>query len=97
MGQPDDIYGVEGKRIDIGLSAIVGITAIPYQSAVNIKMQSGGTLTVGGATLSWGIGYLMDAGETVFWNGRASFYMAATGSTCTVYLFRGGTSNDFGA
>lgn len=92
MSQRDELFGFEGKRITVGLSQIVGVTVSAGQAAAIIKYFSGGSLEIGGASLTWGQGYLMDTKEVVSFQSSGTFYLAATGSTVTCMMFRGKTS-----
>lgn len=90
----NDIYGVIGKRLHIGVSAIIGITIVPGQNSQLIKYFTGGSLEIGGATLTWGIGYLFGGNEAVALDVRGTYYLCATGATATVMLL-GGKSMGF--
>ena len=85
----DEISTPIGQRFFVGLSSIIQITGKPGQNCVIVKGISFTTLEIGGATLSWGIGYPFAAGEALSFNGMGSFYLAATGSTAVVALFIG--------
>lgn len=91
-----DIYGVQGLRVAVGLSTIVSVPGIVYQCAMLIKNMGGGTLEIGGATLTWGNGYRMGDKEAIGWDSRATFYLASSGATCVLDIFRAGTNPDFG-
>ena len=92
----NDLLAFEGRRIEIGLSAIIGVTVLPAQAGLIFKYWSGGTLWVGGATTTVGNGYLVSPNEAIGMNGRGTFYLAASGATCIAYIFRGGTNTEFG-
>ncbi len=81
---------IGASLFNVGLSAIVKVSAGPYVSATSIKIFSGGgtleivmpnlTLSGTGAT-GWGLGYAISANETVMFDGPATYYLAATGAT----------------
>ena len=82
----------------IGLSTIVGVTAIPFQSSVILKILSGNSLEIGGtfcrsngatAAFTWTKGYLLGTSEVLSFNCTGTFYLAATGATVTVHMLRG--------
>ena len=85
----DDIFTPIGERITIGLSAIVGITAVPGQNFVAFYKFAGGSCEIVSPTLIWGQGYMMGEGERSTFNGSGTFYIAATGATVTLCVFRG--------
>lgn len=91
-----DLQAFESRKIEIGLSSIVGVSVLPAQAGLVFKMTSGGTLWIGGATIAPGIGYPMDLKEVIGINGRGTFYLAAQSATCIGYIFRGGTQDGFG-
>ena len=88
----DDVESLVGTRLTIGLSTIVGITVLPGQNAVIVKYFSGGSLEIGGSSLTWGAGYLLDTKEVVNVQSSGTFYLAATGSTVTCMLLKGRSS-----
>lgn len=92
-----DLVAFEGKRINVGLSAIIGITVTSSQAGAVFKYISGGTCEIGGATLAAGIGYVLASGEAVSLNARGTFYVTASGATAVCMLFRGGTDTAFGS
>jgi len=85
----DDVSTPVTQRYYVGLSAILQIDPVEGQNCLSIKGISFTTLEVGGATLSWGIGWPMAQGEVLSYNGMAPFYLCATGSTAYVAIFRG--------
>ena len=89
MSDRDDVSTPIGQRFFIGLSSIIQIEPSPGQNCIVVKGVTFSTLEIGGATLSWGIGYPFAAGEALSFNGMGSFYLAATGSTAIVAIFRG--------
>lgn len=89
MSQRDDIFTPVGERVFVGLSSVIQVTPLPGQNGVVIKGITLTTLEIGSATLSWGNGYPIAAGEALSFNGCGSFYLVATGVTASVALFRG--------
>lgn len=92
MGARDDVYGFQGIRLSIGLSQIVGVTVAPGQNASIVKYYSGGSLEIGGASLTWGAGYLFNANEVISIQSSGTYYLAATGATVIAMIFKGKTS-----
>ena len=89
MAQRDDVIALDGFRLSVGLSTIVGVTVTANQNAMIFKRFSGGTLEVGGASLTWGQGYIVGTNEIINVNSTGTFYLAATGATVTVMFLRG--------
>lgn len=99
MARVEDVAQVVSERIVVGLSSIVGVSIIAYQSSVMLKILSGGgSLEIGGtyslsagssAAFTWGNGYLLGTSEIAEWNSTGMFFLAATGATITVALMRG--------
>lgn len=83
----DEIFDLNAVRINVGLSSIIGITIIANQAAIAVKYFSGGSCEIGGASLTWGQGWLLQ--ETVCMAGRGTFYLAAAGSTAVVMVLKG--------
>lgn len=92
MSRSSDISTFVSKRITVGLSSIVGVTVIPNQVYQVVKQLSGGTLEIGGATLSWGIGYPFTASEIRDVNNSGTFYLCANGATCIAAVLSGRTA-----
>lgn len=97
MARVDDIGQLVTEIMTLGLSTIVGITALPFQSAVQLKYLSGGSLEIGGTyslsagastAFTWGKGYLMGTSEVYSANSIGAIYMAATGATTIVHVIR---------
>lgn len=87
MGRADDIHALESRRVTVGLSSIIGVTAIAGQIGQIIKLFSGGTLEIGvTAGGGWGQGYVMSAGEVIPMDNVGTFYLAASGATCVAML-----------
>ena len=100
MSARDEVSLFVSEKFTIGLSTIVGVTAIAGQNATVLKYTSGGSLEIGGAhsmvngatvAFSWGNGYLMGSSEILNVNMSGIFYLAATGATVICHLIRGKT------
>lgn len=89
MAKDDDVHSGLGQRFIIGLSTIIGVTVVAGQVGTIFKYFSGGTLEIGGATLTWGNGYVFAVGEAICMDNAGTFYFAATGSTVTMMSLRG--------
>lgn len=85
----DDVSTPLGQRFFVGLSSIIQINATAGQNCLIIKGITFTTLEIGGATLTWGIGYPFAAGEALSFNSDGTVYLAATGSTAQVAVFIG--------
>lgn len=92
MGARDDVYGFQGLRVVVDLSQIVGVTISAYQNASIIKYYSGGSLEIGGASLTWGQGYLFSGGEALSIQSSGTYYLVATGATVIAMVLKGKTS-----
>lgn len=86
-----DIFGLEGFRVSVGLSSVIGVTIVPGQIATVVKYFTGGTLElVNGLTPSpWGMGYVFGSTEALAIDQSTTAYFAATGATVTVMMVRG--------
>lgn len=94
MSQTENSYGLRGQPLYVGLSSIVGVTVIAGQNFALLKYSSGGSLEIGGVSLSWGLGYLFNTGEALSLNSYGTVYLAATGATVTTMLLRGLSSGN---
>lgn len=92
----DNLVAFYGKQINIGVSAIVGVTVAPYQSAIVLDYQSGGTVWIGGASTTVGQGFLLKSGFPLAFNACGTFYMASAGATSVVQIFGGGSQLEYG-
>lgn len=91
----DDVSGSWSARYAVGLSAPLAIPAIAGQNAISLKLLSGGTLEIGGATTTnqtWGSLYPIAAGEIINIDMSGTFYLWASGATCVAAILRGRTS-----
>lgn len=94
MARESDVHSVFGERHDIGLSAAVSLAAIANQCAITFKLLAGGTLEIGGApgvSQTWGSMYPLGANEVMNMANAGSFYLWASGATCTIAILRGKT------
>jgi len=91
MASRDFAQDVISGKFFVGLSSIIGLSLIAGQNSILVKYITGGSLEIGGATLTWGKGYLMDTGALGF-NSVGSLYFAATGATVTVHYIKGTTA-----
>lgn len=92
MSVRSEVDSLVGRQITVGLSQIVGITVMAGQNSVSFYKFSGGSLLVGGATLTWSNGYIMQNNQIVNVQSAGTFYLAAVGSTVTVMMLFGRTS-----
>lgn len=83
-----DAYSISTERVEVGLSAIVGVTAVAGQLGLKFA-PSGGTLIVSGVTTAaHANGYRWRTGDQEVHPVRGLFFFAATGATCTVDIMR---------
>lgn len=87
-----DVDSLVGRQISVGLSQIIGVTVSAGQNSVSFYRFSGGSLLVGGLTLNWTNGYIMQSNQIVNVQSAGTFYLAAVGSTVTVMLLFGRTA-----
>lgn len=86
----NDVKGITAQRVIVGVSQILGVTVVAGQISSTIGYLSGGSLEVGGASLTWGKGWLM--GSTTTPQGllpdlsAGTYYLAATGATVTCQI-----------
>jgi len=91
MGYNTDLLSMHSGRVAVGLSGIVGITVVPGQMAFTIKNMGGGTLFIGGATLSvdGSNGYPMGLSEVLTLDLRATSFFTSVGATTIISFIRG--------
>lgn len=94
MSQRDDVNSLVGLKVLLGPSQIFGVTVVPGLNSTTVKYFSGGSLEIGGASLTWGAGYLLGTNEIVNIPSNGNFYLAVTGATVTCYILKG-RSNGF--
>lgn len=92
MAREEDIKALQSRIVAVGLSSIIGITVIPGQIVANLKQFSGGSMVIGGATLSWTNGYQLSTGEILNLDCSGTFFLAATGATAIAHLLLGKSS-----
>jgi len=93
--------GLSSKRFAVGLSTIIGLTGIPGQCGLYVRLTnaSGSTLEIGGASLTWGQGFQMPDSSNVttsqvFFPVKGTVYFVATGATANVTVTRLVTNPD---
>lgn len=93
MSVSRDAYSFVGQQINVGVSAIVGVTVIASQLGSVLKYSSGGTLWVGVTSGGgWGVGYLMSANEVLSLENSGTLFMVAAGATVVTYMLRTSSS-----
>lgn len=88
----DDIFGSWSKRYTVGTNTILAIPPISGQNSISIKLVSGGTLEIGGATLvgqTFGDMYFLSSSEILSMDMSGTFYLWASGATCIAAILRG--------
>ena len=85
----EDILSVQSGNLYVGLSSIIGLTAISSQMnlfVTAVSLGSSGSLYVGGATLSVGgaNGYQLSTGQILSIPYCGTLNFCANGSTATV-------------
>lgn len=86
---PQDIFSFVGQPLHVGTAARTGVTVTAGLNSILIKYSTGGSLEIGGVSLTAGNGYLFTVGEVLSFDIRGTFYMIATGSTATCFLLKG--------
>ena len=87
----DDVFGSWSKRYTLNPGTILKVPAISGQNAVSVKLVSGGTLEIGGSTLTgqtFGDMYYVSANEVVSFNMSGAFYLWSSGATCIAAVLR---------
>lgn len=81
---------VRSETLTINTGAVFGLTALPGQMGLNIRYISGGSLEIGGASLSAGNGFLLPNSNIPHYYIPITdvLYMLATGSNAVVTLER---------
>lgn len=77
-------------------TAPYGVTVIAGQAAVIIKLIAGGTLEIvnGSTPLPTGLGYPLTTNETISMDHSGTFWVCASGATCTIAVIQGRTSGN---
>lgn len=91
MSGQDDIGNLRGEKVVVGLSQILGVSLIAGERWAILKYSSGGSLEIGGPSLTWGAGYLYAPSEVLSFPMTNTFYLVASGATVTTFLLRGET------
>lgn len=92
----DRISDIVAGPIAVGLSALIGITGIANQSALQIKYVSGGSLIVGGSACINGAalavgganGYLMGTTEIMSLNTSGTVWVTAKNATAIIHVVK---------
>lgn len=91
----DCVGGLSSAQLQVGLSTIIGLTGVPGQCGIYVRLTnaSGSTLEIGGASLTWGQGFQMPDSSNVttsqvFFPIRGTVYFCATGATANVSVAR---------
>ena len=104
----DDILSLTGGKFAVGLSALVGLTTLPYQNNLIIKYLSGGAsgLYLGGQSMAIGLdcglsgylggGYQVTLGEILSLPMCGKPFFTAAGSTA-IFTVSVGKTNSEGA
>ncbi len=102
----DDILSLTGGKFAVGLSALVGITTLPYQNNLIVKYLSGGAsgLYLGGASMAIGLdcglsgylggGYQIAIGEIISLPMCGKPFFTAAGSTAIFTVLTGKTNSE---
>jgi len=83
--------GMSAFQMDVGLSSIVEIPAIAGQVGLAIRRVAGGTMEIGGQSLTWGQGQVVSITEVSTGNiipVTGPIYVAASGATLTISGFK---------
>lgn len=86
-----DIYSAISERVVMAPNAAVGLSALAGQSAITLKIISGGTLEIGGQSQTIGTMYPISAAEVMNFAVGGKMWLYASGATVTVAVFRGKT------
>lgn len=88
-------YNMVVQRLNVGVSAIIGVTAVPGQLSVALQYMSGGTLEIFNPVYGFtgtpvtGQGYPIVAGAAFGFDCAGTFFLASTGATSVVAVMRG--------
>lgn len=83
-----------GEAVNVGLSAIVGVTVVSGQQALHVRVNSGASAIVYlgyGASAQIGAGaivYGITMGPGFYLNGAGTVYLSATGASAQVGIVR---------
>lgn len=98
----DDIFSVQGSCFYVGSNAVIGFSAIPYQSNLLIKIIAAGTsgAFIGGASMGAGLsagfgttggygGQLVATGDWINIPISGNIYFTSAGSTSSISVLPG--------
>ncbi len=84
-----DVFSVITERVNVGLSAVIGITGGPNVVSVTLEYLTGGTCELMGAsTQAAGTGYLLGSGRDLTLGGPATVFLLSAGATSTVMVLK---------
>ncbi len=89
MSSNADTQALRGRSVNVGLSSIIGVSFLAGSEWNIIKYSSGGSLEIGGISLTWAAGYLYSVNEVLSFPCNGSAYLAATGATVVVQVLSG--------
>lgn len=82
-------YGIAGFRLAVGLSSVFGLTGLPGQIGIYVQYLAGGSLEIGGASLTWGQGCVMPTlVAPAIINTAGTIYLVASGATAIATGYR---------
>lgn len=73
-------------QINVGLSALVGVTGLPGQMSVSLQYIAGGSLEIVslGASIGWGSGWPIPASSIVTIDTGGTVWLASSGGATTI-------------
>lgn len=80
--------GLSAEMFTVGLSQIFGITQVPGQLEMYIRRVDGGSCEIGGPSLTWGNGFLLQPNVPFSITNAGPTYVAATSATTTISILR---------
>lgn len=92
--QLDETFNIRGEIVTVGLSQILGVSVIAGEEWAIFKYMSGGSLEIGGPSLTWGAGYMMGTSEALSFQMNSTFFLVAKGATSIGHLLRGVSSGN---
>lgn len=99
MGREQLIGDLLPSRVNVGLSALIGITALPGQLALSLQYLTGGTLEIVSATapVGAGSGFIMPANVILSFDTTGTIWLSSQSATTTVMVLRGRSQGFEGA
>ncbi len=100
MSSRDDTYQILAETLHIPAGVTVAIPALPYETAIQLKYISGGSLSILGSTFTVGVTnygggsyvasmrYILGTTEVFAANMSGTLYIQGSGSTCVASLVR---------